>query len=158
MLTGRPNGVRRSVLKQLFGQSDSDTGPGSAYAAPDYSTDGVAVGGSNKMEPPRNVTPPEGFEVVMHKAALNSGEMAELNVAGRMIIMVKINEDYFALDSSCPHAQAPLVDGELTDGVIVSPYHGWQYNVVDGSCLNHDALSVKTYETVVKSEAVCVKV
>lgn len=162
IIIGRPNGFRRGILKSVFGplmgSSEPDTGPDSAYASPSYGGGGVAVGGAQKMEPPKDVTPPEGFEVVLHKDALKSGEMAEINIAGKMVLLINVDDQFYAVNSSCPHAQGPLADGELSSGILRCPFHGWAFDVTDGSCKTHSEACLDTYDTVVESDAVCVKV
>ena len=162
IIFGRPDGIRRGILKTVLGpfmgSSESDTGPDSAYASPSYNSGGVAVGGAQKMEPPKDVTPPEGFEVVLHKEALKSGEMAEINIAGKMVLLINVDEQFYAVNSSCPHAQGPLADGDLAAGILKCPFHGWAFDVTDGSCQTNSEVCLDTYETVLKSDAVCVKV
>ena len=40
----------------------------------------------------------------------------------------------YALDDRCPHANAPLSDGDVEDGMVICPLHGWEFKLADGSC------------------------
>lgn len=162
LIFGRSNGMRRRIFRQIFGSffgdSQVDTSPDGSHSSPSYENEGVVVGGSSKMEPPRDVTPPEGFEVVIHKDSLNKGEMAEINIAGKMVLLLNVNDAFYAVNSSCPHAQGPLADGEIENGTLRCPFHGWEFNVTDGQCLTNTSVCLDTYETVIEGNAVCVKV
>lgn len=39
-----------------------------------------------------------------------------------------------ALDACCPHRGANLADGQVIDGTLACPYHGWRF-AGDGSCV-----------------------
>ena len=66
---GRENGIRR-VRRAVFGGA-VDTSPGSAYSAPrDEPPPPAEAALGLHPEAPKDVTPPDGFEVVLHKDAL----------------------------------------------------------------------------------------
>ena len=84
IIWGRDDGIR-SKLRGLFsgGSTPVDTSPDSAYSAPSSnSMSGVMVGGATKMEAPKDVNPPDGYEVVLHKDALAPGEVTEVIIGG----------------------------------------------------------------------------
>ena len=74
IIFGRPNGIRRTLLRGIFQKlfRQEDTSPASSYSAPSPDQ-GVVAGGSIKLEPPKDITPPDGYEVVLHKDALLEG-------------------------------------------------------------------------------------
>ena len=119
---------------------------------------GVAFGGKNKMEPPKDVTPPEGFEVVLHKDALETGEVTEIIIAGKAIAVCNVGGEFFAITNSCPLAGCPLSEGSLDGHVITCPYHGWSYDVRSGLGITYPDSKIQKYEACVKEDAVCVKV
>lgn len=45
-----------------------------------------------------------------------------------------------ALEDRCPHRGAPLSQGEVREGAIACPYHGWRFGR-DGGCLAMPALA-----------------
>jgi nitrite reductase (NADH) small subunit len=69
---------------------------------------------------------------------VGDGEVAVFNDGGA----------YRAMDNTCPHRGAPLCDGRLEGGVVTCPWHGWQFNVSDGSLLMNPATKLKTYKVV----------
>lgn len=38
----------------------------------------------------------------------------------------------FALNETCPHRGGPLHQGEIEDGVVRCPWHGWQFDLATG--------------------------
>lgn len=55
---------------------------------------------------------------------------------GKDIALFKLNGEIFALDNACPHMGGPLGEGEIEDGVVTCPWHGWQFAIKSGECLN----------------------
>lgn len=37
-----------------------------------------------------------------------------------------------AIENVCPHAGIPLDDGEIVDGCVLCPGHGWEFNLTTG--------------------------
>ena len=116
----------------------------------------------SSTEPPKGVTPPEGFEVVLHKDGLEEGQIAEVIIAGTAIAVAKAGGKVYAFSNTCPHAGGPLSEGTLEigeDNVIVRcPYHGWDFDLKDGSCLTSPEFDVGCYETHLEGDAICVKI
>ena len=108
-------------------------------------------------EPPRDVTPPEGFEVVLHKDALAAGKIIEVIIGGTAIAVARAGTQYYAISNKCPHADGPLGEGTLEGTVVTCPYHGWSFDVADGSCKTNPYAKVTTYPVQVVGDAVCVK-
>ena len=55
---------------------------------------------------------------------------------GKEIVLFKIKGEVFALDNACPHMGGPLGEGEIEDGIVVCPWHGWQFDIKTGECIN----------------------
>ena len=157
IIFGRPNGIRRILLRRLFQifSNQEDTSPASSYSAPNPDQ-GVVVGGSVKLEPPKNITPPNGYEVVLHKEALQNGEKTEVIIAGTAILIAKVEGVFYSLSSTCSNG-TPLVDGELKAYIITS-YHGLDFDITDGSCKTNPEITLPTYPILVEGDGVCVQV
>jgi nitrite reductase/ring-hydroxylating ferredoxin subunit len=155
VLLGRENGIRAKFREMVFGDSNNDTSPDFAYAAPTYDSEPTV---SARPEPPRDITPPEGFEVVLHVEGLKPGEVREVIAGGTAICMGNVDGEYFALANACPHAEGPLGEGKLDGTSLTCSYHGWTFDVRDGSCLTNGTSQVGTYEVQLKGNAVCVRV
>lgn len=38
----------------------------------------------------------------------------------------------YALDNCCPHMGGPLAEGEIENGCVTCPWHGWQFEISSG--------------------------
>ena len=60
-------------------------------------------------------------------------------------------ESFRVMDDACPHAGGSLSAGTLEqqmyDGVcVVCPWHGWAFDVHDGTCPDNEAIRVRVSE------------
>lgn len=152
LLHGRPNGLRSRLRAAL----------GRGAAAPPAESPRPPVEAAERSlslskEPPRDVTPPEGYEVVLHKDALAPGRIIEIIIGGTAIAIANVDGTFYATSNSCPHAGGPLGEGGLDGCVVTCPYHGWKFDVRDGSCQTNPYAKVVTYPTRVVGSAVCVQ-
>lgn len=54
-------------------------------------------------------------------------------IGARRIAVYRHAGGWYALKDSCPHANLPLVDGALADGTVTCPFHGWTFDLADGT-------------------------
>lgn len=52
------------------------------------------------------------------------------------IVVYQSHEGIRAYEDACPHASWPLSRGQVCDGVLECPGHGWEFNIETGRCLN----------------------
>ena len=64
---------------------------------------------------------------------------------GRELALFKIDGKVFALKNACPHQQGPLAEGEIDDNCVVCPWHGWEFDIRTGACINMPGDDAKTY-------------
>ncbi len=160
ILLGRPDGIRRTLAGKLgLGRSDAAAPSGSTGSAPatkpapEPAERALGLG----KEPPKDVTPPDGYEVVLHKDALEAGRIIEIIIGGTAIAVANVGGQYYAISNTCAHADGPLGEGSLEGPIVTCPYHGWQFDVRDGGCKTHPNAKVPTYPVKVVGDAVCVK-
>ena len=103
LLFGRENGIRSTLKGMLSGDGGGapDWTPDSAYSAPSYDTP-AAPQADERPEPPRGVTPPEGFEVVLHVDALKPGEVSEVIAGGTAICVANVEGSYTQCRTPAP--------------------------------------------------------
>lgn len=65
---------------------------------------------------------------------------------------------FYAVDNACPHRGGPLSEGRLEGCVVVCPWHGWQFDVTDGSLLMNPASKLKTYKVVREGDDLYVEI
>ena len=71
---------------------------------------------------------------------LTENEMRTVEVAGREVLLARIDGRYHAVDATCPHAGGPLGEGALCDGVVVCPWHKAAFRVSSGECTEPPAV------------------
>ena len=59
----------------------------------------------------------------------------ELLVGGRIIALFFIDQRVLAVDGMCAHQGGPIAAGEVKANCVTCPWHGWQYDLRDGSNL-----------------------
>jgi nitrite reductase/ring-hydroxylating ferredoxin subunit len=158
VVLGRPNGIRAKIRAKIWALVRPPA-PNAAPAAPrEAQGGGVVAGGSRPSEPPKGVTPPEGFEVVLHRDALKPGEITEVILGGTAVAICNVEGSFFAVSNTCPHAGGPIGDGKLSGHTVTCPYHGWTYDVRDGKCFVNPDVTLPVFPTRVVGDAVCVQV
>jgi nitrite reductase/ring-hydroxylating ferredoxin subunit len=54
----------------------------------------------------------------------------------------------------CPHAAWPLSQGEVEEGVVECPGHGWKFSLATGQCLNAPAYCLTPVLTTIEGDRV----
>ena len=158
LILGRENGVRARLRRMAFG-GPVDTSPGSAYSAPRDEPPPPAEAALGLLpEAPKDVTPPDGFEVVLHKDALAPGRVTEIIIAGTAIAVSNVGGTFHACTNTCPHAGGPMGEGELEGSVLTCPYHGWAFDLKDGTCETNPDVKLELFDVQVVGDAVCVRI
>lgn len=73
---------------------------------------------------------------------------------GQEIALFKIKGEIFALNNACPHMGGPLNEGEIEGCLITCPWHGWQFDVKNGTCVNMPGEEAETIPIVVQDGVV----
>ncbi len=55
-----------------------------------------------------------------------------VDVGEKRIALFRYQGGFFALDETCPHRGGPLHDGTLDRGVVLCPWHQWQFDLKTG--------------------------
>jgi len=63
---------------------------------------------------------------------LKDGEMKDVVLDGREILLVRVGGEYFAADNRCPHFGGKLAKGKLEGSVVTCPLHGSQFDLASG--------------------------
>lgn len=56
----------------------------------------------------------------------------ELVLAGRIVGLFRVDDDFFAMDGICAHQGGPVAKGGVCGAIVTCPWHGWQYDVTTG--------------------------
>ncbi len=105
------------------------------------------------------VEEPEGpVDVPAFRAEdLPDGQIRHIKIGKRDIAVANVGGEYFALSNVCRHAFGPLGESFMDGHHAMCPWHGWRYDVRDGTT-DHPNADVKTYPTSVRGGIVYVTV
>ncbi len=74
---------------------------------------------------------------------------------GRIPIVVwNIAGRFHATAARCPHQDAPLCNGLLTDTVVTCPMHGWRFDVTTGQGVAPVDRRLRVYPVHVEGESI----
>ena len=88
---------------------------------------------------------------------LPDGQIRHVKVGRHDIAVARVGDDFFALSNVCRHAFAPLAEGFMDGFFVMCPWHGWRYDVRDGST-DHPGANVKTFPVSVSDGEVRVRI
>jgi nitrite reductase (NADH) small subunit/3-phenylpropionate/trans-cinnamate dioxygenase ferredoxin subunit len=82
------------------------------------------------------------YQAVARVADIPPGTAKTLTVANKLIAIFHQGDQFFALDDVCLHMGGSLGEGEVHDGIVTCPWHGWRFRMADGAWA--DSPKVKT--------------
>lgn len=103
------------------------------------------------------MTAPAGMVAAARLDEIPPGGLLEVRAGDRSVVLARTEGGVYCLGATCAHAGGPLGDGTLDGTVVTCPYHGWSYDVRDGTCLVDPSVSVPVYPTEVVDGVVCVR-
>ncbi len=63
---------------------------------------------------------------------ITEGTMKRIEVENNEILLARVNEQFYATDSRCPHMGGDLSQGKLQGTVVTCPRHSSQFDLKDG--------------------------
>jgi nitrite reductase (NADH) small subunit len=88
---------------------------------------------------------------------IEDGGSKILSVEGRSIAVFRIKDQYFAITNQCLHRGGPLGEGEVKNYEVTCPWHGWRFNLSDGSFALIPTLKVRTYVVTESADGVFIE-
>ncbi len=67
--------------------------------------------------------------------AISNGEKKKIKLSDRDILLVKLEDQLYALDNKCPHMGGSLYEGIFSGTAITCPRHGASFDVKTGKNL-----------------------
>ena len=89
---------------------------------------------------------------VLDKDELPEGRVKTVTAGHKSIAMTHYNGQYGALDNRCPHQGGPLGEGSIENGYLRCPWHGWEFDILNGRTIFKSKMRVKTYEVHVETD------
>jgi nitrite reductase/ring-hydroxylating ferredoxin subunit len=102
---------------------------------------------------------------VAGKAEIPVGKMKAIKLEGKEILIVNVNENYYAIGSRCTHAGGDLSQGVLDGNFVTCPRHHARFDVTNGKVVSQPKMGLfhpkandePTYQVKVENENIMVK-
>lgn len=91
-------------------------------------------------------------------AELPRDSVIEVEHLGNLYAICNAGGEIRALSGVCPHHGGPLGQGTLIRGLLVCPWHMWEFDSATGACLLDNSMSIPTYRTKVEDGGVLVDI
>jgi len=96
------------------------------------------------------------IEIALNSFSDSTVQTVEIN--GSVVAVFKVDNEYFAIQNRCSHAEASLSEGEVYDCKVECPLHGAEFDLKTGEALTLPATKpIATYTTEVNENSVLVK-
>jgi nitrite reductase (NADH) small subunit/3-phenylpropionate/trans-cinnamate dioxygenase ferredoxin subunit len=84
------------------------------------------------------------FQTVARVGEIPAGEGRCFALDDKLVAVFLVDEEYFAINDTCPHMGASLAEGYVEEGAVYCPWHAWRFSVRDGTWLDNPKASLKT--------------
>jgi 3-phenylpropionate/trans-cinnamate dioxygenase ferredoxin subunit len=99
------------------------------------------------------------------KAEIPAGKMKAVKLEGKEILIINVNENYYAVGNRCTHAGGDLSQGVLEGNVVTCPKHHAKFDATDGKLVSPPkigpfhpkAKDEPTYQVKVENEDILIK-
>ena len=75
--------------------------------------------------------------------SLPADKPVRFELEGTGIVVIRSGDEIHAYEDVCPHAGWRLSEGEIIDGRLECPGHGWQFEKATGQCTDVPAYKLK---------------
>jgi 3-phenylpropionate/trans-cinnamate dioxygenase ferredoxin subunit len=100
----------------------------------------------------------EGWTEVARIGEILPGRCKAVVIDDRMIAIVNLDGEFYAIDNVCTHAFAILSEGKIEGDQIQCPLHAARFNIRTGEVTAPPAYEpLQTYEVRVENDAIFVK-
>ena len=90
--------------------------------------------------------------------SFSASPVQTVEISGSVVAVFKVDNEFFAIQNRCSHAEASLSEGEVYDCKVECPLHGAEFDLKTGEALTLPATKpVATYTTEVNENSVLVK-
>jgi 3-phenylpropionate/trans-cinnamate dioxygenase ferredoxin subunit len=89
---------------------------------------------------------------------LREGEMVGASLDGKPVLWAKVEGKVYALGNKCPHRGFPLSKGKLDGYTLTCAYHGGQFDIRTGGCIEHptETFSCERFQVQTKEDGTIV--
>jgi metal-sulfur cluster biosynthetic enzyme/nitrite reductase/ring-hydroxylating ferredoxin subunit len=79
------------------------------------------------------------FTPVAHAADVADKGRLVVEIEERLLVLIRVGDEFYALDDVCTHDDGPLSEGTVDDHTIACPRHGAKFDVRTGAALTMPA-------------------
>ncbi|MGD8546051.1 MAG: Rieske 2Fe-2S domain-containing protein [Candidatus Bathyarchaeota archaeon] len=98
------------------------------------------------------------FKVIAETEKIPRKTMKLFQIEGHEILVVNVDEEFYACENSCPHMKLSLYLGSLDGKVLTCGFHNAKFDVTTGKSLGPATKKpLKTYKVKVEDSAVLVE-
>jgi nitrite reductase (NADH) small subunit len=87
---------------------------------------------------------------------LPNDSVIEVEYDGSLYAICNAGGEFRAIAGVCPHQGGPLGQGTVIRGIVVCPWHAWEFDSNSGACLVDDRMMIPTYPVRVEDARVLV--
>ena len=80
----------------------------------------------------------------------------EVEHEGDLYAVCNAGGEFRAMSGVCPHNGGPLGQGTVIQGLVVCPWHMWEFDSSSGACLVDDRMGIPIYRVKVEENRVLV--
>ncbi|GJL64622.1 MAG: hypothetical protein NPIRA04_32760 [Nitrospirales bacterium] len=127
-----------------------------------HTVKGVATLTSEQGVPVHVVSPfakstDESWQYATNVEHIPEGGVTVNEISGRSLLFSRQGHHVTCFENSCAHMGMPLDMGEVNDGIITCPYHGFQYLLRSGECLTASEVQLLSHAVRVTGATVEIK-
>jgi nitrite reductase/ring-hydroxylating ferredoxin subunit len=82
--------------------------------------------------------------------AFPRGSGRAVKVQGQTIALFNLGGELIAVDDGCPHMRASLACGVVRGRTILCGWHGWQFDLDSGACMNVEWAKLRRYPVAIR--------
>jgi nitrite reductase/ring-hydroxylating ferredoxin subunit len=87
---------------------------------------------------------------------LPKDSVIEVEHGGELYALCNAGGEIRAMSGVCPHEGGPLGQGTVVEGLVVCPWHMWEFDARSGVCLVDDRMGIPIYSVRVEKNNVLV--
>lgn len=120
------------------------------------------LGGGASQDGVRFISPfalnAEGnWHMAAHLEDIPDGCVLPLTIDGEKVILYRSGAVVSCMQNACAHLGFPIDDGDVEDGIITCPFHGFRYDLTSGECLTAPEVQLQPHAVRVIGERVEVR-
>ena len=96
--------------------------------------------------------------IVARTSEIAPGKAKVVEVDGRQVAVFNIDGSFHAIPNICPHRGGPLAEGHVEGKIVVCPWHAWEFDVTNGSCLTVPQSRLKCYAVKVSGDDISIEI